>query len=103
MVVVHLCSPYCPRCPATRVTAGTPQHRGTTKDPGTKTSPRKAAVLVGASGVLAEVQASMKADTAAGTVVKNGWKEKKTLKEGKKEQRRTVCGTQKRTLRNRRV
>ena len=90
------------------MTADTPQNRGTTKDghhPRTKTSPRKAAFWIEASGVLAIIQASMKADAATGTMVRHStlqttlkvlrWKEKKRLKEGKKELRRTVwlCGT----------
>ena len=48
------------------MTAATLQHRGITKDgnhPRTKTSPRKAATLAGASGVLAEIQAGTEADT----------------------------------------
>ena len=54
------------------MTAGTPQHRGTTKDGHrlrTKTSPRKAAARVGASEVLAVTQASTKVDAVAGTMV----------------------------------
>ena len=56
-------------------------------------NPRKAAILDGASGVLAVIQVSMKADTATGTMVKHRilqqttpkalrWKEKKRPKEG---------------------
>ena len=56
------------------MTAGTPQHRGTTKDghhPEQRPVHEKAAIRVGASGVLAEIQTSTKADAATGTMVKH--------------------------------
>ena len=69
-----------------------------------------AAVLDGASGVLAEIQASVKADTVTGTMVKHRilqttpnvlrWKGTKRLTgKEKKEQRKTLwrCETRKRT------
>ena len=75
----------------------TPQHRGTPKDghhPRTNTRPRKAAILAGASGVLAEIQANRNADAATGTMAKHKilqttpkvlrWKGKKDSREGKK-------------------
>ena len=67
-------SPCCSCCPATRGIGSTPQHRGTPNDghhPRTNTRPRKAAIMAGASGVLAEIQASMNADAATETMVKH--------------------------------
>ena len=80
LVVAHLWSekntpsPCCPWCPAAGVTADTTQHLGTTKDghhPRTKTGPRKVAILDGASGLLAVIQARMNADTATGSTAKH--------------------------------
>ena len=93
------------------MTAGTLQHRGTTKDghrQRTKTCPRKAATRVGASCVLAVIQASTKVDAVAGTMVNldSADNAEGVAIEGKEKTQETekaqktvwLCGTQKSAL-----